>query len=162
MVTARITKRNFVQIACDSILARFVSSCSVLPDHSVIVSDTTCMRLDACVSFAEQGLWAPFLQAVMAPHQLDSATSAVPTSTAVAGTQIQRRGRQALKPGEWDPAIGDFARKDIARRSLLQNMYYCVAQVPAGGLREGQLYEASAMGKSVTFWQGVPSLPAMG
>lgn len=121
------------------------------------LGDVTSLMCQTCESMhAEQGLWTPLLQAVMAPHQHSGSSSAsevLPRST-MAGTQTERRSRQGLKPGEWDPSIGDFARKDIARRSLLQDMYYCVAQVPAGGLQDGQLYEASVMGKPVTFWKG--------
>ena len=65
-----------------------------------------------------------------------------------------RPARPGLKPGEWDPAQGFAPRKDIAKRTYLKDMYYCVAELPQGGLKVDKLYEAQAMSKKITYWQG--------
>ena len=87
----------------------------------------------------------------------DTATAAPATSgvtAELAGASTTKRGRAGLKPGEWDPTQGDVARQGIARRSLMQDFYYCIAAAPEVGYQPGKLYSATAMGKDITFWQG--------
>jgi hypothetical protein len=63
--------------------------------------------------------------------------------------------RTGLKPGEWDPNDDFNTREEVARRSYLQDMYYCVAALPKNGLTPERLYEAQVMSKKLTYWQGV-------
>jgi hypothetical protein len=69
-------------------------------------------------------------------------------------TSAAGRHRRGLKPGEWDGAQSGSARKGIAERTYLQHMYYCIASAPSQGLKTNTLYEAQAMGKKITYWQG--------
>ena len=93
-----------------------------------------------------------FADAVASVQPVDTYTRTASAPVGAAATP--RKQRAGLKPGEWDPAQGDVAREGIAKRSYLQDMWYCVAAVPDGGLKAGKLYEASSMGKQITYWQG--------
>ena len=93
-----------------------------------------------------------FADAVASVQPVDTYTRTATAPVGAAATP--RKQRAGLKPGEWDPAQGDVAREGIAKRSYLQDMWYCVAAVPDGGLKAGKLYEASSMGKQITYWQG--------
>ena len=57
-----------------------------------------------------------------------------------------RPARPGLKPGEWDPTQAFAPREDIARRTYLQDMYYCVGALPTAGLKPDTLHEAQVMG----------------
>jgi hypothetical protein len=123
--------------------------------QSVISSKGVSVLSSKSVVFHAVSAWSPVM--VEPPTQQSSARSvpSVRSEGVVSTEQKKARTQEGLKPGEWDPALGDVARKGIAERTLLQDMYYCVAVQPEGGLKQGKLYEATAMGTKVTYWQGV-------
>lgn len=65
-----------------------------------------------------------------------------------------RPAREGLKAGQWDPAQNAHVQADIVRRGLLKNMYYCLGLVPKGGLKVGDVHEATAMGTRLVYWLG--------
>jgi hypothetical protein len=66
----------------------------------------------------------------------------------------QQKHRHGLKPGQWDPNDDFNNREEIARRTYLKDMYYCVGELPKKGLEIDKLYEAQVMSKKFTYWQG--------
>lgn len=67
----------------------------------------------------------------------------------------QSKQRRGLKPGQWDPNDDFNNREEIARRTYLKDMYYCVGALPKKGLETDKLFEAQVMSKKFTYWQGV-------
>lgn len=65
-----------------------------------------------------------------------------------------RPAREGLKPGQWRPTQDVNVQAEIARRGLLQNMYYCLGVVPPGGFSLNTPYTATAMGTRLAFWIG--------
>lgn len=65
-----------------------------------------------------------------------------------------RPARAGLKPGQWHPTQNQNVQSEIARRGLLQNMFYCLGLVPPGGFRLNTPYTAAAMGTRLAYWIG--------